>query len=211
MNNPGLMKPLPILAALLLAATALGLSAFELHNNDIGYHITYGRYILEHGIPSENHFSSINQGYPIQDDKWLFQVGVALLDTAGGPTALCLLRMALVALLGLLILLLIREELPLDGPLPWLGACLALWAMSERFLLRPELLSYVLLAGMLWLLEQLRHDRGRAWPLLLLQVIWVNSHGYFILGPAMAGALMTAALLRGEAHRARDGAPLYTP
>ncbi|MBN4049893.1 hypothetical protein JYT84_00535, partial [bacterium AH-315-M10] len=190
---------LPLLALILLAATALGLASFRIHNNDIGYHIAYGRQMLEtRSVPQVNRFSTANAGHRIHDDKWLFQLTVALADRVGGTLALQLLRLILVGALATLILLLIREELPLSGPLPWLGSLLAIWAMSERFLLRPELPSYLLLAAMLWQTERLRRDPGRGvWPLLLLQVIWVNVHGYFILGPAIAGALLTATLLRG--------------
>ena len=66
----------------------------------------------------------------------------------------------------------------------------ALAAMSSRFDPRPEIIS--LLGAAVFLAVLFRTDRtpALAWVLPLVQVIWVNSHALFVLGPIILGAYL---------------------
>jgi len=58
----------------------------------------------------------------------------------------------------------------------------------KRFYMRPEVFSILFTGVWLYLLERFRH-RQHSWSICvtlpLLMVVWINAHGYFILGPAI--------------------------
>jgi len=60
--------------------------------------------------------------------------------------------------------------------------------LSGRLNERPELFTLLLLAGFLLVLGQAREQPRRLWLLPALQILWVNSHGYFPLGPLILAA-----------------------
>jgi tetratricopeptide (TPR) repeat protein len=70
-------------------------------------------------------------------------------------------------------------------------------AAEMRYETRPELVSYLLLALVLYLLH--RHAEGKASPLWLLvpiHLIWVNMHGLFIVGWLAEGCFILGLLVR---------------
>lgn len=71
-----------------------------------------------------------------------------------------------------------------------LGGLLAVTVENYRHVLRPELIATLLLIGFWIALEKLRERASLRYVIgaLILQVIWVNVHGSFILGPLLAGA-----------------------
>ena len=69
----------------------------------------------------------------------------------------------------------------------WLPA-LALMAM--RFDPRPEIFSLVYLACFLAVLVRVERRPALAWCLPLVQVLWVNTHGLFVLGPIVLGCYL---------------------
>lgn len=81
-----------------------------------------------------------------------------------------------------------------------LGGALTIAAENYRHVLRPELPSLVIMAGFWCLLEQYtRHRRtGILIGIVMLQILWANIHGSFILGPILVGIYFTAYIL--ESH-----------
>ena len=71
----------------------------------------------------------------------------------------------------------------------------ALVVMSARFAPRPELLSLLAMAGYLAILT--RADARPAWLWLLpaVQVVWVNAHALFVLGPIILGLYLADRLV----------------
>ena len=69
----------------------------------------------------------------------------------------------------------------------WLPA-LALMAM--RFDPRPEIFSLVYLAGFLAVLMRAERHPKLVWCLPFFQVLWVNTHGLFVLGPIVLGCFL---------------------
>src|SRR5262249_34105655 len=64
----------------------------------------------------------------------------------------------------------------------------AILTASIRFFERPELVTYLLLATFVAVIE--RHRRrptNLVWCLPILQVLWANTHTVFILGPLVLG------------------------
>jgi hypothetical protein len=70
-----------------------------------------------------------------------------------------------------------------------LGGLLAAMVENYRHVLRPELIATILLIYFWINLEKFRQENRwqNALLALFLQVIWVNVHGSFILGPLLAG------------------------
>ncbi len=74
-------------------------------------------------------------------------------------------------------------------PVALLGAMAAIATENYRHVLRPELVSLILM-GAYWIsLENFKRKPGWRWGLsaAALTVLWANSHGSFILAPIMVG------------------------
>ena len=166
-------------------ALAFLLGAFDIYNTDIGFHLSYGEWILDHrAVPATSVLSERFDDRPWYDDKWLFQAGLALTYRAGGWSGLVALRIALVlALWGALVV----AGQGMRRPAAVLGiGGIALLALSERLLLRPELPTYVLLSWfVVFTLRYLERPGRWIWILVPLQIVWVNLHSYFICGPVV--------------------------
>ena len=67
--------------------------------------------------------------------------------------------------------------------------------MSARFVPRPEILSILWMALYLTILLKADVTPGLIWILPLIQVLWVNTHGLFILGPIILVAYLAERLL----------------
>jgi hypothetical protein len=175
-----------VLVAALLALTLL-LGCFPMGDFDVWWHLRTGQFILEHRtVPRVDIYTYTNAGRPWIDVYWLFQVIIALLHRVGGVPAL----VGLKALAGVVVVactLLARRPGAAMGPAvgAWLPGVIVL---SGRLCERPELFSLLFLAGFLVVLGRAQERPGRLWLLPGLQLLWVNSHGFFVLGPLMVAA-----------------------
>ena len=89
----------------------------------------------------------------------------------------------------------------------WQAAGLILTGMvaQGRFNVRPELFGYLLLAGQLSLLADGPRGKRAAVALVVMQLLLVNLHSYFILGLALTGAVLADRLVRLGWARLRGG------
>jgi hypothetical protein len=187
-----------------------------LNNSDLGYHLSYGQHFLDTGeivdsSPMVFTVDAVKPGqvqpgpgcwwdeagiYHFPNANWLTQVIMAGVYRLGGVGGLAIMQSALVAALGLILLLMMRR-LGL-GPLASAGGLLlAALASYERLTLRPELLGYVVLGLQLLVLARpgpFNWRRGAT--LVALQLLLVNLHSYFLLGVAVTGAFAADALAR---------------
>jgi len=171
---------------------------------DYGFHLATGRWIAQHGeVPRTDVFSYSARGARYVDAHWLFQRALHALHGAAGHGAnrvaagLCVL-----ALLGVVAA---RGRARSAGAWTIVGAGLLLVALAPRILVRPEIVSFPLLAAVIALLQ--RHDeRGGNAVLAVvpLQLLWANVHGLFAVGLACAACAAVAELLRVRA----SGEPL---
>jgi len=191
-------------AAGLVAAAALSgaVSLRRIIAVDFWWQIATGRLVAEHGWPTVDVFSYTAAGRPWIELRWLYCWLVYRGWDALGAEALSAMKWPLVTgALGLVTLASIgRRSAPFAG-----GALvLALAACSRRFFLRPELVSYVLLAGFAAILVHHRRRGGRlVWLLPVLQILWVNLQPLFVLGPIVV-ATMLADAAAGAAWSAPD-------
>lgn len=175
-------------------------------DTDLWYHLTGGRYILEHReLPHDSFFSFLWPPRPWVDYFWGFQVFVYALHQWGGYPALIAFRGAIYLATAALILRLLLTGRDRQTPVPWLvflalSACLFL---LPRWLgVRPHLFTYLFIVAFIWILE--RRPRA-AWGLPALGVVWCNVHG--VVYPVML-LLLGAYVLEALVHRLQGQAAL---
>ncbi len=192
--------------ATVLVVTTLLLAWHTLSDRDIWLHERVGRDILAgEGIPRTNTYSFTAPDTPWVDHEWLFQVVVAAVapgrtGESTDVTGWHLLRTALA--LGLILAVLLGDRgqdrfRGRHGPgLLWglgVGLLLGLGLLWTRLILRPELVSYILLVLVIRqvesalrkvatsprpLLGQLMDPRQPGGKAFLLTVLWAQFHGF---------------------------------
>lgn len=182
--TPG--RPLPRmfrLALLLTFCLILVLTLRQASSPDIGFHLRAGQHILEERAwPVTDPFSYTYPDRPYVDSQWGYQVLLLLAQKAGGPAGMVLFHAAL-ALTAFFLLYRTARLGPIDPASLVLLLPAAVIAAEHRFLVRPEMMSWVFLAATLYILS--RRAVGRSAPLWLLPVVqlaWVNTHSAFVLG-----------------------------
>jgi hypothetical protein len=203
MPEPSKESPSRWLPWLALAAVVAAISLQKIRTFDYWWHLRSGQLIAETGsVPRFDVFSFTAEGSRWIDIHWLHQLGLHGLYSLGGHGAVVwgkfLLVAALVVVLGRIGY---RAERALVSVVP---LALMLLVAGDRFMPRPELPSFVLLAGVLALVDRFERRGDRSiWGVVLLQLVWVNLHGLFALGLAVCGIHLVAGLLwprvRGEA------------
>ena len=173
----------------LLVVAAFLLGCQELYSSDIWWHVRSGQWILEHrSAPGMDTFSFSSTHLLWVDMTWLFQVILAVAFAAGGVRGIILATATLCAAVMVIICALRDRRWP-----NWLfAACWlpALALMSIRFVPRPEIFSVLGMASFLSILRRVDSNPRLAWLLPLIQVVWVNTHGAFVLGPVILAAYL---------------------
>lgn len=174
-----------VLGALLALTFLLG--CFPMGDFDVWWHVRTGQLILERGaVPRVDWFTYTNSGRPWIDLYWLFQIVMALLYRVGGASALVLLKAASgVAIVGLTLAARAKGARAWPVVVAWLPTVVML---SGRLCERPELASLLFLAGFLTVLARAAARPRCLWLLPAMQVLWVNCHGFFVLGPLVLAA-----------------------
>jgi hypothetical protein len=183
---------LAVLVALLALTFLLG--CFPMGDFDVWWHLRTGQIILERGeVPRTDWFTYTNANRPWIDVYWLFQVGLALLFRIGGSSALVLLK----AICGTAIValsLVARRRGGRTWPIvvAWFPAVVM---FTGRLCERPELFSLLFLAGFLTVLGRAGDKPRWLWLLPAIQILWVNCHGFFVLGPLVLAAAIAESLV----------------
>lgn len=172
----------------LLALRCALLGPYLLLDTDLGWHLAYGQWILDHGsLPRTDEWSWFSFGAPYQLTQWGGEVLLALSAHGGGLGMNALIAGAL-GLLFTLVFAAIRPWIQDRG----LAACVALvvpmtvWAAPVR----PVVFAWTLAAWMLFHLCRLAQRSQIAWRhvlgLGLATVAWANVHGSFVVGVLIA-------------------------
>ena len=208
----GIVGAVPTLTArktiprLLLVAVALLVLAWCLREDvqpDLYFHLAAGRTIWSEGLPTHNVFLAPYSDHAFVDHEWLFQAVVYPLYQLGGARLLSLVK-ALFVLATCAALASAARVVPRAR---WVLIGLAVMVAGGRFVLRPEVISFLGVAIYLWALRPQGRTQGsnvgEADPsrstlicLPLVQLLWSNCHGFSLLGPA----LVVVTLLARGAH-----------
>ncbi len=191
-----------ILCAVIIAI--LPFLIHEIYSYDVWWQVTIGSDILNSGhIPEIDRYTAAASGRPYHDSHWLFQVILALSHRVGGMVGVQLVMVCIWGLILFFCFQAIRQ---------WVTISLAAFllfiiamASVERFLPRPELVTFLGIASFYWMLQ---NDNYRSWRKYavfgILQVVWSNSHGLFVIGPFMVGCYWFFAATRKLRGRESD-------
>lgn len=203
-TNPYEPPVLVLLAAFLCSLFLLLPNAAD---PDLWGHVRYGQDAIEEGtIHSTTTYSYLAEGH-----RWINHESVAewvmgWVGTHAGGSGLMILK-TLMASATLLLLHLVVRRRTLDS----LASCILLlggaWAMRYYWGTRPQMFSFLGYATLLFVLDQAfarwyaykssteeEPDKRIHWtwliPIPLVLMIWVNSHGGFVVGLAVTGFLL---------------------
>ena len=182
-------RRLPVILVLgALCAAAGMLSYFKVVSPDAFWHLKTGQVIIEGGrLLHTNLFSCTYPDFPWHNLEWLFQVLLASVYNGFGWGGVMALKIMLVqATTAILYATLIGRA---RAPLLAAGVLLYVLALMRfRLTERPQLLSFLLFAAVIWVVQR-RHRSGRVlWVLPPLFALWSNVHPELILGLAYLGA-----------------------
>ncbi len=183
-------KWLPITTVSVGAALALR----RLDDFDTWWHLASGRWIVNnHTIPTTDTLSFTVPDHPWINLQWLFDVILYLLQSIGGADLLVITSAAAFTTAVWMLMRNLRQWLDEVS-----ASILCLWAIliaEERFLIRPEMVSFILLQAVLWILMTARRNEGRTlWLLVPVMLLWVNCHSLFIIGLFCIGCAVGGAL-----------------
>jgi hypothetical protein len=191
------LRPLfSILAGVLTVLLLALLLCRPINDYDIWWHLFFGGDILRNlAIPAVDRYALLNLGRPLHDSHWLFQVLLATAYRLGGIAGTELVRIGLCS--GFLACCYVMSRRSASAVLSCLLLLIAACASEERFLPRPELISLLMITLFAWRLQAGAYRRWSDLVLLAgLQVLWVNAHGLFVIGPFLVGCYLLAALVQ---------------
>lgn len=191
------LVPPALLVGAVAAAILVGVTlAKGLQDADFFWHVTAGGLMFETGrVPATDPFSFTWQGMPWTPHEWLSEIMIYLLIPTTGAAG----AMVVFGLLAGAIPLVHALNLGRMGiRTPAIAAALAVGivVMFPYITVRPQVISWLLMAVLVWLLMSLRPDRrGRLVLIPILFALWANLHGLYVVGFGFIGlyALFTLA------------------
>ncbi len=177
---------------LLLAGVFVAASLFPLHHSDLWGHLSFGRWMVEHGqLPTSDPFGIAPAADRFQNPAWLSQLlGYLLYEQLGGDGLSLAQALLMMSTVGLVTLACWRRGCQL-GIACLAGLACFLISLPVAGVLRPQLLATALAAALLVLLSSPRQGWSNRLAVGLLMALWCNLHGSVPLGLAL---LLAAAL-----------------
>ena len=157
-------------------------------DTDTWWHLRAGQWILEHrAILGQDVFSYTRAGAEWHYPGWLIEVGMTAIYRLFGPAGLNLWTALMVTLAFVFVWFTMEGD-------PFLRAFVLIIAAASTgvyWAARPYMITFLLTAVYLWILEDFRWRRkDRLWLLPLLMIGWVNCHGGFTAGFLVWGAYL---------------------
>ena len=191
MSQPGPTPTVPrwVPSSQVIAALALGGILFAItvgkgvRDPDYFWHVVAGKYIVTHGqIPNVDLFSFTWIGQPWTPHEWLGETLIYILVAAFGEMG-ALAFFALLPALTLLVLTRLMAHLGIRTAAQVPVLALVALIMAPFATLRPQAVSWFLLALTMWLLASVTPEhRRRLFLLAPLFILWANLHGLYIVG-----------------------------
>lgn len=169
-------------------------------DKDWGWHFRYGQYFFTHGqLLTKDIYSWTMTGYPWINHEWSFDPILYFLFNNGGYLGLSIAG----ALVTLLCFWLLTKSYKLNfwqlGIAAFFFVQLTETAVNEG--LRGQVLAFVPLALLMYLIEKSRENLKTLYFLPLLFLIWTNMHGTVVFGVAILGAFFLWRFIKDAKHR----------
>jgi len=150
---------------------------------DMWWHLKVGESIFAtHRFPTTDPYSFTVHGQPWLAYEWLGEVALAAVQRIGGLRGLD----ALLIILGSAVMLAIYAFTTLrtgNSKAGFAASAILLILAAPSFSLRPQMFGYLFLVLTLIALELFRQGKRAAlWCLPVLMLLWVNTHGSWIIG-----------------------------
>ncbi|MCD4781655.1 MAG: hypothetical protein K8S27_14060 [Candidatus Omnitrophica bacterium] len=183
-----LLQKCDLIVTILGVIVLLGLVVFcaniEIKDFDLWLHLTTGRYILQNSdIPLNDVLSHTMDGKSWNNHEWLFQIIIYSVHYLNGIEGLIHLRVFIIVLTFFLLIKIALQNKNMLLPLAVLTLVMLVYRV--RTTLRPDIFSILFLSTYIWLLGFHINKKFVIPVMFILQVLWVNMHGFFIVGPAI--------------------------
>ncbi len=206
------MKQFWPLIVLVLYFSLFYFTYINLHNSDIGRHITNGRQIFS-GSQQEffsllhtNFYSFSETNRSNINHHWFFGIIAYVIEQTGGFSGLTVFNVfANTAAFSLILVTALQAVHKKNHSVSKIGLYLVTVIgflvhplITQRLEVRPESVSLLLFAFYNYVLNT-KLVYKQKWLLLLLfalQIVWVNSHLFFILGPLLVGYYLFQEILQ---------------
>jgi hypothetical protein len=187
--------------AALVTLTLLLVYAQPITDTDLWWHIAYGRHLIENQslIPIHSTFN-----WSPADDKsiyvaWLAETFLFTIYDLGGTSPLFVLRYSCYLLFVIIVLKGAVDLKIQQNPLIWLIVLLGLLLSQSAKYIKPEMFSFVIFSGMIFVWYRLKNHNSISWKTTYLFPIiltaWANTHGAFIFGGMFLGIMYIGELL----------------
>lgn len=175
----------------LLALTwGAALASRPLNDNSFFTHLATGRLILEDGrVPTRDPYTFTASGEPWTVQSWLASVAYASFERLAGTVGLRLLVLLVFLAATWVLWRLSRPATSVVARLAIVSS--ALLVASGLWSERPYMIGVIGL-GLVWLALE---DEVSWWWVLPLMWVWGNSHGSFLLAPALVAAVVAGGML----------------
>jgi hypothetical protein len=183
-----------MLGVCLVAKVFYTLRSFSV-DGDLWWHIKIGQSILAtHHWPATETYSFTAAGQHWRAYEWLGEVLLAAVYRVGGLRGLGLLLIILGSLFALA--LYYYTSMRCGNPKAGFLATALLLNLATSLNLRPQMLGYLFLILTLIILERFRQGkRGAVWLLPALMLVWINTHGLWIIGLGTIGVYLACGLV----------------
>jgi hypothetical protein len=184
-----------VLGGFLVGAVFALVRAFNV-DPDLWWHIKTGELILStHRWATTDAYSYTSASAPWMSCEWLGDIFFAAVYRIGGLRGL----EALLIVLGSAVILALYGFATLRSgncKAAFISSAVLLPLANASFNLRPQMLGYFFLILTLAALERFRQGRQRAvWMFPVLFLIWVNTHGSWIVGLGTVGLYIVSGLV----------------
>ncbi|MCK5260188.1 MAG: hypothetical protein KAJ70_03920 [Candidatus Omnitrophica bacterium] len=172
----------------LAIAVLFGLVVFAAHieikDVDLWLHLAVGKNILQNfSIPKVDFLSCTIANAPWINHEWLFQSIIYSVYSNAGIEGLIDLKSAIIFFTFVLLLFLGYMRERQFGPVAVL--LLVLLVYQFRLTLRPDMFSLLFFVLYMCILGANLDKRWVLGAAVLIQIVWTNMHGFFILGPIL--------------------------
>jgi len=175
---------------------------------DFWWHITIGREILATGkIPGVDVYSytAVGQPYPSYKMFWLMEIVLYEIFTLGGA-ALIIFFYSIIITLAYGVIFWICYDVSKNWRIAAAGLFFAAALGLNDWNVRPQGITFLLASLFLLAIYQFKKRRHWGWlvTIPICMLVWVNSHGTFVIGLALLGIWLAAEMWRALKKRLRD-------
>lgn len=191
------------LVILILFLAIFAMAARISVDSDTWWHLRAGQWILEQGrLPETDPFSYTRFGAEWHYPGWLVEIPMVWIFNASGFGGLNLWTAFMVCLAFLFVWKTTEGNVFIRA----FTMILAAASSGVYWAARPYLVTFVLTAVYIWLFETMRKNgyrsmrRDSIW-LMVLMVLWTNSHGGFLTGFLVWGVFLVSSVIDWLTHK----------